>query len=117
MKGSGQIHKSNATKDGGKYKRWFIGSFIPSGSITHSQRVEIKFDKVSAGDKRPKSEATASPNRKSLAFLISGEITYLFPGRRVRLQKAGDYVIWDPGVLHWWKVKKDSVVMTLRWIE
>jgi hypothetical protein len=34
---------------------------------------------------------------------------------RVLLEEPGDYALWGPGIAHSWRVRKPSLVVTLRW--
>jgi len=97
---------------------WFIGHFISSESGLRSREdVEIKWGVHPAGDVRPKGW---SLNRAAttISILLEGSLVTLFRGtgwtKEVRLERKGDYVIFNPGVEHLWYSDVDSLVLTIR---
>lgn len=101
-------------------RQWLIGAFIAKDSPLHDQTLEVKFGSPYKGEERTEVEATADPERRSLMFVISGQMEFGFPAaenqraRKLTLE-PGEYVLWEPGILHYWKALSNSEVITIRW--
>jgi hypothetical protein len=93
---------------------WFIGSFIDEKlGLRHSDDVEIKWCKHTAGEERP--EWVTGEVRTAICILISGTFEFEFRDQTVRLSKPGDFVMWGKGCDHRWRTIDDSIVLTVRW--
>lgn len=112
------IYWGDAFVDGEPYGGWFIGEFIPDGP-RRSTAVEVKFSR----HKKPYEEkgSTANHTATSLSINISGECEYRFQGRAenkwitIVLSKRGQYVLWQPGVLHSLRIKESCELVVVRW--
>ena len=106
------IH-GNAREDGARTNEWFVGHFMAQNSGLRADNVEVKWSTHPAGDVRPRwsMQRTAT----SLAILVRGHFTVIFPDRDVTLAQEGDYVLWRPGVPHWYRSAEESVIVTIRW--
>lgn len=104
----------NAAEDGQATRGWLVGHFIdPSEGVRSSKDVEVKWGIHPAGDKRP--EWTADDQRTTLVLLIEGHFRVDVNDGSKTMERAGDYIMWGPGVDHSWEALADSVVMTVRW--
>jgi hypothetical protein len=114
------VHSGNARKDGRKYRGWLVGSFRPKGSPLFDSKIEIKWDRVKAGTKRTREQASVDPTRRTLQLVISVYIRTSFPATEDQEEgqedlRGGDYCLWEAGVLHYWEAIKNSLVITIRW--
>ncbi len=107
------VYTGNATVDGAADRGWLLGHFKPLDDPRHSDDVEIKWSVHPVGDER--AAWVRGERRTALLVLISGRFRVELPGRCVILAEQGDYVVWGPGVDHWWHAEEESVVMTVRW--
>lgn len=107
------VYVGNATVDAAGDRGWLLGHFKPTGSVRHSEDVEIKWGVHPRGDQR--AEWVLGEKRTALLILISGRFRVELPGRSVVLADQGDYVVWGQGVDHSWYAEEESVVMTVRW--
>ena len=48
-------------------------------------------------------------------MLVKGKMEIYFKDEIVKLEKEGDFVIFDKGVDHSWKVLEDSTILSVRW--
>jgi hypothetical protein len=110
-------HSGNALIDGSP-TGWFYGSF-QSGS-RHHPRVFLKYALHYAGEecKQPYKEV----DKINITLLIDGgPFVHSFRDRgtkaqlpNVALEKPGDYVVYDPTVLHTWKAIERATVVTIQ---
>ncbi|MGW1013199.1 signal peptidase I [Streptomyces termitum] len=107
------VYVGNAGADAALDRGWLLGHFKDTSDPRHSEAVEIKWGVHPAGDER--AEWVRGEDRTTLLVLISGCFLVELPGRTVRLQHQGDYVVWGKGVDHSWFAEKESVVLTVRW--
>lgn len=118
------FHDGNAFNEGQDTRQWFVGGFMPPDrfesalpSLLHDQRVEVKLYRQKAGERRECDYA--DDERKTLSVLISGRVEFLLidGGAKVnhKLTREGDFVIFNPGVYHAWRVHEDSFMFTVRW--
>jgi hypothetical protein len=106
---SGNLHKTSKEKRG-----WIMGHFMNPDSPLKTQNCELKWGEHKKGEKREK--VSTIDNASSLAILIRGEFTMVFPGKKeVKLKKEGDFVFYGPKTPHSWHVEKDCLLLTLRW--
>lgn len=111
---SPEVVFGNASVEGANRGGWFMGYFIDLPNDPRStSTLEVKWGSHTAGDSRTQwavnSEAT------TLSILINGRFRLHFPDKEVLLSKTGDYVLWSPGVAHWWVAESDSTILTVRW--
>ncbi len=108
----------NAGDDGYRDGRrgWFVGHFNdPAAGPAATDAVEVKWGIHAAGE--TKSVEGVNQTATTLSILVRGRFHLDFPshGQSVRLERAGDYALWAPGVSHHWQVIEDSVIITVRW--
>jgi hypothetical protein len=108
----------NAEDDGHKDvgEGWFVGDFLPPEcSLRRNSAVEVKWGVHAQGDE--KQSTRTNLNSTTLTLLVSGSFVVRFPrlGAEVVLQRPGDYVLFAPGVEHYWAARTDSIVVTVRW--
>ena len=110
------MYVGNAARDGGGFRGWFVGHFVPaSRGACSTGDLEIKWGIHRRGDAREAWGTAAEAT--SLSLLIRGAIRLFFSdGREVFLCTAGDYALWPAGVAHRWVIEADeTVVLTVRW--
>ncbi|MFJ6868629.1 signal peptidase I [Streptomyces termitum] len=107
------VYVGNAGADAALDRGWLMGHFKDASDPRHSEAVEIKWGVHPAGDERV--EWVRGEDRTALLVLISGCFLVELPGRTVRLEHQGDYVVWGQGVDHSWFAEEESVVLTVRW--
>ncbi|HEY9871946.1 MAG TPA: hypothetical protein V6D12_00820 [Candidatus Obscuribacterales bacterium] len=111
---SAEVVKGNALTEGESRRGWFIGHFInPTDDPRSTDIVEVKWAFHKAGEGRTQWATNAQAT--TLSMLISGRFCLQFPDQEVVLSNQGDYVLWLPGVPHWWSAESDSTVVTVRW--
>lgn len=109
-----KVVSGNAGVEGTSRWGWFVGHFIePSDDPRSTPNLEVKWGIHKAGDGR--TEWAVNAEATTLSILISGRFRLKFPDREVLLSQAGDYVLWDPGIPHWWVAESDSTILTVRW--
>jgi quercetin dioxygenase-like cupin family protein len=107
-------YSGNAAEDGRETRGWLLGHFIdPAEGVRSSKDVEVKWGIHPAGEKR--AEWTADDQRTTLVLLVQGSFRIDLTESSVTLARQGDYVLWGPGIDHWWEALSDSVVVTVRW--
>ena len=97
---------------------WLIGVF--RDNELHNEDVEIKWGIHIPGDERSYDQRTAQKTATTLAILVSGDMSIMTQdasGKPIEalLQTQGDYVVWGPSIMHWYTVRKDTVVVIVRW--
>lgn len=94
---------------------WVMGHFMEPDSSLQSNDLEIKWGLHHPGES--KDSLGTNLQSKTLAILIRGKISLKFPdhNQEIVLEKEGDYVYWDRGVVHSWSVQEESLVITIRW--
>lgn len=107
------IERGNFNGTASLHRGWVMGHFMEEGSPFKTESFEIKWGRHQAGEH--KEIAAHNDTAKSLAILIRGEFVVSFGDKEIVLNKEGDYVFWESGVVHSWRAKKDSLVITIRW--
>ncbi|MFI8426107.1 signal peptidase I [Streptomyces sp. NPDC085479] len=108
------VYVGNAGRDAALDRGWLLGHFAEDVSDPrYSEAVEIKWGIHPEGDER--AEWVRGEERTALLVLIRGRFLVKLPGRTVRLEREGEYVVWGRGVDHSWFAEKESVVLTVRW--
>jgi hypothetical protein len=93
---------------------WVIGPFVPGDDdIRASRDAEVKWSSHKAGDKRE--SWTEHEARTTASFHISGRFAVHLSSGQFILERPGDYLVWGPGINHWWEAIDDSVILTVRW--
>jgi cupin superfamily acireductone dioxygenase involved in methionine salvage len=93
---------------------WVVGHFVDDGNdLRATEDVEIKWSTHPAGDKR--AAWTTGEHRTTISLLVSGRFTIHLSTGVFTLEKPGDYLVWGPGIRHWWEAVQDSVMVTVRW--
>lgn len=108
-----EIYHGNAEIDGPVHRGWLVGHFMPAEDIRHSDDVEIKWGVHSKGDER--SERVGAEHRTTVVLLVTGRFRVDLDTGPVVLERTGDYLMYGPGVGHFWRAEADSVVITVRW--
>jgi len=90
----------NATDDTSDTRGWLVGHFIdPSQGVRSSKDVEVKW----------------ANQRTTLVMLISGHFRVEVTGGGTTMTRQGDYIMWGPGIDHFWEAFEESVVLAIRW--
>ena len=108
------ITTGNATETGQGHWGWMLGHFMPAAApelITGD--VEVQWANLPAGARR--AEWGYNAQAHTLAMLVRGRFHLHFPERDVLLTGEGDYVLWEPGVPHFWEAEEDTLIVTVRW--
>jgi len=108
------VTSGNAAEDGGDRRGWLLGHFVPDADHPlASADVEVQWAVFAGGEER----ATWGFNERAhtLAILVRGRFRLQFPERDVLLSHEGDYVLWEPGVPHFWQAEGPTIVITVRW--
>jgi hypothetical protein len=127
------ITTGNAAADGKDFHFWFVGQIErwckESGiefeaekfGLRSNSDLEIKWGIYKEGEER--SDWASCSDKTAMSILIRGDLSFTFrdPGdssicREVRLKEEGDYVIWREDMLHTWRMDRDSVILTIRWL-
>ncbi len=114
MSGQAGVHFGNAADEGTAYRGWFVGHFLERGADPrHSEAVEVKWGVHPAGEARAAWVRNAQAT--TLSILVRGRFYLTFPDAEYLLAREGDYVLWAPGVPHYWRAVEDSIILTVRW--
>jgi hypothetical protein len=104
----------NASVEGANRWGWFLGHFItPTDDPRSTPLLEVKWGVHKAGDGR--TQWSRNVEATTLSILINGRFRLQFPEQEFVLSREGDYVLWSPGVPHYWSAEEDSTVVTVRW--
>jgi hypothetical protein len=104
----------NASVEGANRWGWFLGHFItPTDDPRSTPLLEVKWGVHKAGDGR--NQWATNVEATTLSILINGRFRLQFPEQEFVLSREGDYVLWCPGVPHYWSAEEDSTVLTVRW--
>jgi len=104
----------NASVEGTNRWGWFLGHFItPTDNPRSTPLLEVKWGVHKAGDGR--NQWATNVEATTLSILINGRFRLQFPEQEFVLSREGDYVLWCPGVPHYWSAEEDSTVVTVRW--
>lgn len=91
---------------------WFVGHFNDNPELNTTD-LEAQIVKLKKGDK--KDGSSYNKQGKTLGMLIYGAFELDFDGEKVRLDKEGDFVIFQPMVNHTWEALEDSMIVSIRW--
>jgi hypothetical protein len=95
---------------------WIMGDFkdnlLPYPFF--SSKFEIKWANLKKGDSSP---VKSDKDRQTLTILVKGKHRVDLPEsqKRFELVEEGDYVFFEPGVLHSWEAIEDNLTITIRW--
>jgi hypothetical protein len=104
----------NASVEGANRWGWFLGHFItPTDDPRSTPLLEVKWGVHKAGDGR--NQWATNVEATTLSILINGRFRLQFPEQEFVLSREGDYVLWCPGVPHYWSAEEDSTIVTVRW--
>jgi hypothetical protein len=108
------VTSGNAAVDGVGRNGWLLGDFFPDGDHPlATPEVEVKWAVYGGGETRD--GWGVNDRAHTLALLVRGRFRLRFPEREVLLAQEGDYVLWEPGVQHYWQAEGPAVVVTVRW--
>jgi quercetin dioxygenase-like cupin family protein len=111
-----KILKGNIYKKKNGKRGWIVGYFpdVPLPYPFNTKKFSVKWVKLRKGKR--KEGARSDSRRKTLCVLVYGQQEISFPGRKTKiLKEEGDYVFFEPGVLHSWRAKTDNLTVTFRW--
>lgn len=110
-----KIMQGNLEELAAEHKDWVLGHFMPEGSPFKTSAFELKWDKLSAGEK--KSSLGTQKTAKTLGILVYGKFEFDFPKDRQKiiLSKEGDYCFYDAGVTHSWRILEGCLLISIRW--
>ncbi|HEY9610703.1 hypothetical protein [Allocoleopsis sp.] len=104
----------NASVEGANRWGWFLGHFItPTDDPRSTPLLEVKWGVHKAGDGR--TQWATNIEATTLSILINGRFRLQFPEQEFVMSREGNYVLWLPGVAHYWSAETDSTVVTVRW--
>lgn len=111
------FYVGNAKDDQAGGSGWFIGQFIPAElGLRHQTDLELKWGIHPDGEKRP--QPWANKNGTTISVLVEGslKLTFHVDGARqeVTLRTKGDYVVFEPEVVHSWEAVGDTIVLSVR---
>jgi hypothetical protein len=117
MSNRGSFYVGNAEIDQVRHTGWFIGQFVPAElGLRHQTDVELKWGIHPDGESR--SHPWANGNGTTISVLIQGAIRMAFyvdeTPQIVTLQKAGEYVVFGPDVVHSWEAIGLTIVLSVR---
>lgn len=100
-------------KNKAKSPNWFIGNFMPEGSLQHRTDFETAHTEANRGFAKwgsgnPKASWVDYKTASTLSLLLSGRLAVFLPGRTVIMEKLGDVVFYGPGVWHTWLALEDG---------
>jgi hypothetical protein len=108
-----QVYKGNAHELSQSSRGWFMGHFMGvPGDPLYSSDVEVKWGEHPAGESRA---AWSANDATSMSILLCGRFRISFADQDVILEHIGDFVIWQPHVLHTWHAETQSTILTIRW--
>jgi hypothetical protein len=118
MGASHLIYFGNAEVDQVRGTGWFIGQFIPAAlGVRHQTSVELKWGVHRDGERRSHG-AEAVVDATTISILIRGSLRVLLQidgaQQVVTMGKEGDYIIFGPGVVHFWEAIGDTLVVSVR---
>lgn len=108
------VTSGNAADDSAERRGWLLGHFLSGidGRLA-TPDVEVKWAVYAGGESR--AEWGYNLTAHTLAILVRGRFLLRFPERDVLLSQEGDYVLWEPGVAHYWQAEGPTIVVTVRW--
>jgi hypothetical protein len=99
-------------------KQWIFGDFRdhPLPYPFNTKIFEVKWAELKEGQEKPNGPAS-DPDSMTVTILIEGKHEVIFPESNESkvMSKKGDYVFFEPGVLHSWRALTDNVTITFRW--
>jgi hypothetical protein len=108
------VTSGNAAVDGAARRGWLLGQFFADADDPRATSdVEVKWAIYEGGESRD--GWGVNDRAHTLALLVRGRFRLRFPEREVLLAAEGDYVLWEPGVRHFWQAEGPAVVVTVRW--
>lgn len=92
---------------------WVVG--FNEGVVIRSEELGIKYSKLKKGDNKP--NPYQNQISKTITILISGKLVIAFPdsGKKVVLEKEGDFIFIPPQAPHTREVKEDTFCFSIRW--
>ncbi|MDP3726671.1 MAG: hypothetical protein Q8R36_05795 [bacterium] len=100
-------------KDKARGPNWFIGNFMPEGSLQHRVDFESAYTEANRGlakweNGNPNASWVDYKTVSTLSFLVSGRLAVFFPKRTVIMKNPSDVVFYGPGVWHTWLALEDG---------
>lgn len=111
----GKIIKGNLNQNDPKRRGWFAGNFMDEGSPFKTDAFELQWRKLKAGEE--KTALGTQKVAKTIGILVYGKFEFSFPdvNKKITIEKEGDFVYYDAGVTHSWKVLEDTLLVSIRW--
>lgn len=104
------------TKQNGA-RGWIIGKFKdnPLPYPFETENFSIKWARLKKGDKND--DAKSDSTSKTLTILMEGKQRIDFPetNESFVLENEGDYLFFEPNVLHKWEAIENNLTITIRW--
>lgn len=112
-----RFYAGNAALDQVRDTGWFVGQFVPPElGLRHQTGVELKWGVHKDGERR--SHPWANGNATTISILIRGALRVEFHlGGALQvalLQNEGDYVVFEPDVVHSWEATGETLVLSVR---
>lgn len=94
---------------------WFLGHFIKEGSPFKTDAFELQWRKLKAGEEKP--ALGTQKVAKTIGILVYGKFEFSFPdkNKKITIDKEGDFVFYDAGITHSWRVIEDTLLISIRW--
>jgi len=137
-----KIIQGNLNQNDPKRRGWFAGNFMDEDSPFKTDDFELQWRKLKAGEEKP--NLGTQKVAKTMGILVYGKFEFNFPkenkldpakggasgrvcrkgrssaasnysGKKITLEKEGEFVFFDAGVAHSWKVIEDTLLVSIRW--
>lgn len=100
-------------KDKAKGPNWFIGHFMPKGSLQCREEFESGYTEANRGTAKwgagnPNASWVDYKTVSTLSFLLNGRLAVFFPKQTIIMNKQSDVVFYGPGVWHTWLALEDG---------
>jgi len=109
-----KVFTGNTSSVGKFNNEWIIGDKMKKYPELFSKSTFIKWSKHKKGEERK--EFIENKNLSTLVVLIKGKVQHLFKDKATLLEKEGDFVFYEKGVSHRWKMLKDSFIVTIQFL-
>jgi hypothetical protein len=110
-----KIVQGNLNQNDPKRRGWFARHFMDEGSPFKTDDFEMQWRKLKAGEEKP--ALGTQKVAKTIGILVYGKFEFNFPdeNKKITLSKEGEFVFFDAGVTHSWKVHQDTLLISIRW--
>ncbi|MBI2108817.1 MAG: hypothetical protein HYT93_01365 [Parcubacteria group bacterium] len=99
--------------DKAKGPNWFIGNFMPDGSLQHRTDFETAYTEANRGFSKwgngnPNASWVDYKTVSTFSFLVSGRLAVFLPRQTVIMDRQSDVIFYGPGVWHTWLALEDG---------